>query len=173
MENDPLCGITTGGNENCEWDCEPFYFATPLYYNPECFIDCFEEGHCARKILNDYINANGICFNSFNEVFGDILPRTNNTNCQTTTINGVTYTTDGIFSDDTLASIYENETCIFDIHRKSVSLFNTVTYIVYTSSDIQAYRYWAYFVGRYLNGVSDSMVTDTLPPLIRLNPNLR
>ena len=22
LENDPMCGITTGGKEECDWDCD-------------------------------------------------------------------------------------------------------------------------------------------------------
>ena len=45
LENDPMCGITTGGKENCYWDCT---FVTDPYVGslittPECLLDCYEE----------------------------------------------------------------------------------------------------------------------------------
>ena len=175
LEDDPLCGITTGGRENCEWDCEPDYYADVIYENPRCFLDCFEENHCVTKILLDYIEAGGLCDNKDqHNKFDNILNHTL-VECETTTFDGDgdTYTTKGIFRQETLESIYENETCIFDVHRASPSIFNTVTYLVYTSSDLRAYRYWAYFIDRHIKGVAEGDLLDTLPPLERLQPGLR
>ena len=178
LEDDPLCGITTGGRENCEWDCEPDYYAEVIYENPRCFMDCFDEDHCVTNILLDYIEAGGLCKgSSFHEQFDRVLPIV--VDCELETIGDVTYTTNGIFRRETLESIYENETCIFDVHRASPRIFNTVTYIVYTSSDLRAYRYWAYFADRYIKGVSEGDILDNLPtltlrsPLERLQPGLR
>ena len=45
LENDPMCGITTGGDRQCFWDCEfwsdPYFGA--LISNPECLEDCYPE----------------------------------------------------------------------------------------------------------------------------------
>ena len=45
LENDPMCGLTTGGNSECFWDCE--YVSDPnfgsIISNLECLLDCFEE----------------------------------------------------------------------------------------------------------------------------------
>ena len=175
LEDDPLCGITTGGRENCEWDCETVHYVDLIYRNPKCFLDCFEKDHCVTKILLDYIEAGGLCKrNSFHDQFDrndKILPKT--VDCQTQTINGDIYTTNGIFRQETLESIYENETCIFDVHRASPAIFNTVSYLVYTSSDLRAYRYWAYFADRHIKGVSEGDLLGTLPKLERLQPGLR
>ena len=44
LENDPMCGITTGGAEDCFWDCQIENSNNGLIIqNPECLIDCFEE----------------------------------------------------------------------------------------------------------------------------------
>ena len=50
LENDPMCGITTGGREECFWDCEltqglyhKFKPAGPIIKNPGCLQDCFDE----------------------------------------------------------------------------------------------------------------------------------
>ena len=45
-----MCGVTTGGSENCEWDCIPL--GGGFYSNPECLLDCFPEGHCVKKLLS-------------------------------------------------------------------------------------------------------------------------
>ena len=45
LENDPMCGETTGGREDCFWDCEIINSRVygPIISNPECLLDCFEE----------------------------------------------------------------------------------------------------------------------------------
>ena len=44
LKDDPLCGITTGGREDCFWDCEIEVFGNgPIVSNPECLLDCFPE----------------------------------------------------------------------------------------------------------------------------------
>ena len=41
LENDPMCGVTTGGKEDCFWDCEIGYDS--LLTPPECLLKCFSE----------------------------------------------------------------------------------------------------------------------------------
>ena len=46
LENDPMCGITTGGKEECFWDCEINSKGIgngPIITSPECLLDCFSE----------------------------------------------------------------------------------------------------------------------------------
>ena len=42
LENDPMCGITTSGMEECFWDCKPFFTNVgSVFSNPECLRDCY------------------------------------------------------------------------------------------------------------------------------------
>ena len=42
LEDDPMCGITTGGREDCFWDCEMTIGRNgPIITTPECLLDCF------------------------------------------------------------------------------------------------------------------------------------
>jgi len=63
LENDPMCGLTTGGSSECFWDCE--YVSDPnfgsIISNLECLLDCFEEDTCLHSFIQDYITAGGIC----------------------------------------------------------------------------------------------------------------
>ena len=106
-----MCGLTTGGNENCEWDCingnyevGGIQIASSLYSNIECLRDCFsEEDHCVVKVLNDFENAGGICGESYFSSQQNTFPTTEN-ECkytEVTNVNGVTIslTTEGIFSE--------------------------------------------------------------------------
>ena len=39
-----MCGVTTGGREDCFWDCEiEFSDNGPFITTPECLLDCFSE----------------------------------------------------------------------------------------------------------------------------------
>ena len=54
LENDPQCGQTRGGKEECTWDCEVTFgdFGQEIT-NPECLRDCFEDTPCVAKLLDD------------------------------------------------------------------------------------------------------------------------
>ena len=149
-----MCGVTTGGSENCEWDCIPR--GGGFYSNPECLLDCFPEGHCVKKLLGDYLTVGGICAeSSFGDQIKDILPATSK-ECEYITIpigeNNVphNFTINGILKEETLEALYENENCIYDVHRKSSAVYGTISILVYTSSNIQAIRNWFFFKGRTL-----------------------
>ena len=72
LEDDPQCGLTTGGQEDCFWDCnivpqsEPFpqisifdadaesFNFTNAITNPECLLDCFHEVSSVSNFLMTY-----------------------------------------------------------------------------------------------------------------------
>ena len=50
LESDPMCGITTGGREECFWNCEVGSSGLPeglfkgfLLNPPDCLIGCFSK----------------------------------------------------------------------------------------------------------------------------------
>ena len=63
LDNDPKCGVTTGGRNECDWDCEQkLNFADVLDItftdtnravpvNPECLVDCFTVNQCFSGIF--------------------------------------------------------------------------------------------------------------------------
>ena len=73
LQNDPSCGLTTGGREECWWTCDMQNFEDPLrvakYFqfitDPTCLEDCYPEGHCLSSLLADFRSAGGICAGSF------------------------------------------------------------------------------------------------------------
>lgn len=166
LEDDQLCGITTGGKENCEWDCisgtygvGDIQLESYLYGNIECLRDCFsEEDHCAVKVLNDLENSGGICGESFVASQQNILPTTEKECKYIEVINEqnitILYTTEGIFSEDTLESL-NSDKCIFDVHRKSQLITNTIIFLVISSSDIKTLEFWMTFQLRQILGLSD------------------
>lgn len=68
LENDPLCGLTTGGKPECYFDCElemdPTRPNYPLITDLECILGClieeFGEENCVTKLV-DNINNDGTC----------------------------------------------------------------------------------------------------------------
>ena len=181
MENEDVCGITTGGEENCEWDCISFL---GFYKNPECLIDCFDENHCAFKALKDYESAGGICggsdFGQYVQIL-QILPTTTK-QCEYVTVMKIidsvnvnrTYTSRGIFTQATLDLLIQNETCIYDVHRKSPLVFNTLELLMFSSSNLEVFQFWSYFSGRIITGYPKDKIQDVLPlPFSRLHPGIR
>lgn len=74
LENDQMCGLTTGGSEECWWTCDvryledgevlgqlKYYPYHPLILNPSCLSGCYPENHCLSSLLDDYEAAGGIC----------------------------------------------------------------------------------------------------------------
>ena len=59
LENDPMCGVPTGGMEECFWDCEVGNsFNGPIFTAPECLLDCFPEVNKSKflTVLKIYFN---------------------------------------------------------------------------------------------------------------------
>ena len=200
LEDDEFCGIATGGKENCEWDCIPSFSKQEIYLNPECMLDCFYNDHCAVKALNEFIKAKGICKRCTTcKQYHNILPISPKEceyknylnlgvidsdppilfldilygNLQILNETVITFTSKGIFSKETMEML-RKESCIFDIHRKSPSVYNTMQVLVTTSSNVKANQLWTYFLARYVAGLQESDFIVIKPiPSSRIQPGLR
>ena len=83
-------------------------------------------------------------------------------------------TSRGIFSQATLDLLTQNETCIYDVHRKSPIVYTTLEILMYTSSNLEVYQFWVYFSGRIIGGLSKDDIQFLLPlPFTRLHPGTR
>ena len=54
LENDPMCGITTGGSDDCFWNCKIEQIGPdnrPFITPPECLLECFPEVCSTHKLL--------------------------------------------------------------------------------------------------------------------------
>ena len=64
LQNDPQCGLATGGKEECFWDCPVLRFSNLTFLQitnePSCLTDCFLPNSSVRILLNDYQKAGGI-----------------------------------------------------------------------------------------------------------------
>ena len=90
LVNDPSCGLTTGGREECWWSCEVRRveepFAPGIYYplipEPSCLSDCYPADHCLSSLLADYHSAGGICQGSRMDVIYPGLFPVSNKSCE-------------------------------------------------------------------------------------------
>ena len=89
LESAPMCGMTTGGEAECYFDCETVYNrrdpAARLIKNLDCLEDCFDDEmgeRCIGKLLDD-IKMNGVCDLSSNDDIdpGSGVYQTNFTAC--------------------------------------------------------------------------------------------
>ena len=76
LENDPSCGIVTGGREECWWKCDmQTVEETTFLMPPTCMADCFPADHCLSSLLADYQAIGGICRGSSLDVnYPGLLP---------------------------------------------------------------------------------------------------
>ena len=50
-----MCGVTTGGQEDCHWDCDIVTSDCGiLITNPECLLDCYPE--VLSSVYYEYLN---------------------------------------------------------------------------------------------------------------------
>ena len=71
LEDDPQCGLTTGGRSECWWDCEFQLYPGPtptthvdFITDLSCLSDCYPPDHCLYSVLADLQTAGGICRSS-------------------------------------------------------------------------------------------------------------
>ena len=106
-----MCGVTTGGREECWWDCEIITYSTlsdQFAKNIECLKDCFAADHCVNKLIED-IEASGTCYAMCEEAgyptgcVGDpVVPQASEGTCSydfTDEYDGYDYNYDGDFVD--------------------------------------------------------------------------
>ena len=51
-----MCGLPTGGREECFWDCEvedSEFTNGPIFPAPECLLDCFPEVNTGWQSISD------------------------------------------------------------------------------------------------------------------------
>ena len=50
LENDQMCGITTGGKEECNWDCESSF----CLLLPNLILPIYTDAECLRNGINEH-----------------------------------------------------------------------------------------------------------------------
>jgi len=139
LENSARCGITTGGKEECYFDCQVFSSVDtsgPIVTNLECLKDCFPDRggmrrnmvNCVNSLITD-VTMNGICDPGF-----PLFPYDNgteifqlNTNCESTDFGSTI--TKGTCSYDTEKLLIETD-CIYSVFEQPAFVRNTITNLI-------------------------------------------
>ena len=146
MENDPKCGLTTGGRAECWWDCQIQRLENPE--NPEqffefitnlpCLEDCYPPDHCLSSLLADYKAAGGICKGSFLDVNYPGLYNTSQDDCLLLQVDGLqTAIISGLCSEKTRELLVDQENCIRPLWSQKFSIFWTSNSLVQSLCDFE------------------------------------
>ena len=144
-----MCGVTTGGKAECEWDCKIVTSNSNgsgqvSLENPECFDDCFTPDHCVSLFLQDFKAAGGTCYTS------------PTASCQTENLDfaSVNFSdpctfinpfgkiiNEGICSVATEVAL-KTESCYLDTFTKSRFLFGAFSTLLYSSCSQEVLLTW-------------------------------
>ena len=129
LQDDPSCGVVTGGREECYWDCQVSRVDDlQVVNNPECLRDCFPAAHCVQQLLDDYEAAGGICQGSLGDnIFNTGGNVFNTVPCTVNVFLGLPTILSGVCSVQTEADLVEQESCIYDVYKRPSML----SWIVY------------------------------------------
>lgn len=192
LEDDPMCGVTTGGMKECIWDCErfninlkvnpietdigvvpsfavgsapPSVLSEALFKDPICMDDCFEESHCVSKLFADYRKAGGICKGAY-VIPGEMYQTVEEGVCQV--IPGPVETSSiilqGICSEETEAALSEGS-CIRDVASRDYNFWFMNWRLINLTCRIQVVQAWYDFQG-WFAGFPDRFSKAKLNPIL-------
>ena len=132
LENDPLCGLTTGGSEECWWRCNIQRVEHPLrpgiflklILNPSCLSECYPADHCLSSLLADYQAAGGVCQGSYLDVR---YPGVFNVSDQPCVVGSSSSVFEGLCSDRTKELLRDQENCVIPIYTQKPSILRSTT----------------------------------------------
>ena len=152
LENDPMCGLVTGGREECWWDCHteireftwrPWEEAEFVVHitNPSCLEDCYPPDHCLSSLLADYKAAGGVCQGSFLDVTFPGLYPVSDKPCELHEDDGYYYDYEvrtGLCSQQTEELLLDQENCIHPLVSQTFDIWQTTDDLIYSlcSADI-------------------------------------
>ena len=146
LENDPQCGLTTGGQEECYWDCQRFYLAVYLQgtvaQNPECVADCFPEDHCAFSLLEDYSTAGGICAEGLFQYDAEIPNPWPLSSTSCTAVNTPPTLTGGLCRPQTEAKLLMDDDCLSTISQMPSIIYYTIFNLVLNMCNDNVFQHW-------------------------------
>ena len=144
-----MCGLLTGGSEECWWDCHIQRVERPelpgkwfsIIPDPSCLTDCYPADHCLSLLLADYQAAGGICRGSFLDVtFPGVFPVSNQA-CELYEISWTGYDLrTGLCSERTKQLLStDQQNCIHPLYSQKLSIFNTVDILIESLCDFQTW----------------------------------
>lgn len=131
-----MCGTTTGGRQECWWDCQRFIaaerqFSSPGQYsslitNLDCLDDCYAPNRCVNSLLDDYKAAGGICKGSFLDIYNPGLFPISEKSCE---LDGFILKT-GLCSTKTKRLLRNRKSCINPLWSGKVEILRTVSSLI-------------------------------------------
>ena len=153
LENDPQCGLTTGGREECWWDCAFQLYEEPnpgafvdYITNIDCLADCYPPDHCLNSILADLRAAGGVCQDSWLDLLFPELFSTSALPCEFHVPDGFFFPTDiraGLCSEQTKRLIEDHENCGAPLLGEKFAIARIVNDVVYSLCDFDT---WVDFI---------------------------
>ena len=144
LQNDPQCGLATGGKEECFWDCPVLRFSNLTFLQitnePSCLTDCFLPNSSVRILLNDYQKAGGICKGSFGDVFyTGVFPISNTVACDIDPASGLIMPGTGICSPAMQdALINDLQPIVLAVYSKPYMIYATLQLLTVSMCDAVA-----------------------------------
>ena len=142
LENHPLCGITTGGREECWWkpgcyeDIDKGFFLPP-----NCLAECYPADHCLSSLIRDYQAAGGICPNSELDVTYPGVFNVSEQSCEVDYDEGAGgewgWPVRELCSNLTKELLKDQENCIIPLYTWKQSIWNTARRLVQSMCDYQ------------------------------------
>ena len=150
LEDDPQCGLTTGGRSECWWDCEFQLFpgsdpATHVDYitNHNCLSDCYPADHCLYSVFADLQSAGGICRFSQLDLYFPGLFQTSATPCEFHVPDDFYWFTDiktGLCSQETQDLIRDYDNCGKILLNDKVEIATLANDLIYSLCDFETWR---------------------------------
>ena len=129
-----MCGITTGGREECWWDCQIFITGanarpgeySSIFNNLDCLEDCPTPNGCLNSLLEDYRAAGGICRDSFLDTTYPGLYPVSDTSCKIE--EGII--SKGLCSARTQKLLANRKNCINPLFSEKIEILRTVNDVI-------------------------------------------
>ena len=155
LENDPECGLLTGGREECWWGCDIYRHENALgqgnwftyFTDPSCLDDCYPADHCFSLLLDDYKAAGGICRGSWLDVTAPGLFPVSNKTCEllneSEDIWQGSHLKSGLCSERTKQLLTtDQQNCIRPLWGEKFSIFFTTDVLILSLCDIETWKAW-------------------------------
>lgn len=151
-----MCGLVTGGSEECWWDCHtqireftwrPGNGLEWLVYisNPSCLEDCYPPDHCLSSLLADYKTAGGVCKGSFLDIRFPGLYPVSELPCELYEDDDFYYDFEirtGLCSQQTEELLLHQENCIHPLASQTFDIWQTTDSLIYSLCTADTYIDW-------------------------------
>ena len=165
LENDPSCGVTTGGRPECWWDCYTQTIITngnEFFHPPSCLADCYQ---CLSSLLADYQAAGGVCQGSYLDVTYPGLFNVSDQSCELDDYYGTVVIVTGLCSERTKELLRDQENCVHPIFNEKEGIWWTTTYLIESMCDDQTHSdFYPAPLDRRMNNKRNPPTKETLQP---------